>query len=200
MSPIKPPQIEDKARTREREEPAELHNPVPWPLLAFFVGVIGWGGYYYFSDLLSATGAGAEAGDRRSVVVIDPSAKVDGAAVFSGNCAACHQAGGTGVAGVFPPLAGSEWVVATKDIPIQILLHGLSGPMTVAGQPYAGAMPAFGRLTDPELAAVISHLRKSWGNAAGEVSAADIATGRKRFPDRSTPWSEAELKAEVGSP
>lgn len=190
----------DKARTREREEPAELHNPVPWPMLLLFFAIVAWGTSYYFRDLLSATGASAEAGDRRSVVIVDPNAKVDGAAVFGGNCAACHQASGGGVSGVFPPVAGSEWVVAAKEVPVQNLLHGLSGPVTVAGKPYAGAMPSFARLNDAELAAVLSYLRKSWGNAASEISAADMAVGRKRFPDRAGPWTEAELKAEAGAP
>ncbi len=187
-------------QARERQEPEELNNPVPLPLLIFFLGVIAWGAVYYFRDITSAQGAPTATGDRRSSIVVDPNAAVDGAAVFAGNCAACHQAGGQGLPGVFPPLLGSEWVVAANaQIPIQILLHGISGPLTVAGAQYAGVMPAFGQLSDAELAAVISHLRSSWGNAAAPVSAADIAKARSDL-ERSGPWSEAELREQVGAP
>jgi len=191
---------DNPAQHRERREPEELHTPIGWPLLVVFLGIIAWGAFYYFHDLLSATGATSEAGDRRSVVVVDPTAKADGAAVYAGNCAACHQATGMGLPGAFPPLAGSEWVLASKDIPIQILLHGMSGPITVKGSLYAGVMPAFAQLEDAEIAAVLTHVRKSWGNAASEITTDDIASGRKAFADKSTPWSEAELKAKVGAP
>lgn len=191
---------DNPAQHRERQEPEELHTPIGWPLLVVFLGIIAWGASYYFSDLLSATGATSEAGDRRSVVVVDPTAKADGAAVYAGNCAACHQATGTGLAGAFPPLDGSEWVLANKEIPIQILLHGISGPMTVKGNNYAGVMPAFAQLKDAELAAVLTHIRTSWENSAVEITVDDIATGRKAFAERSMPWSEAELKEQVGAP
>ncbi len=187
-------------QARERQEPEELHNPVPLPLLIFFIGIIIWGAFYYFHDISSAVGAPTATGDRRSSIVVDPNAAVDGAAVFAGNCAACHQASGQGLPGVFPPLAGSEWVLAANvEIPIQILLHGLSGPVTVAGAQYAGVMPAFGQLSDAELAAVISHLRSSWGNAASAVTVADIAKARGSL-ERAGPWSEQELHEQVGTP
>lgn len=188
------------ARDREQHEPEELHTPIGWPLLLVFLSVITWGAVYYFRDLMTATGASSQAGDRRSVVVIDPSAKADGAAVFAGNCAACHQATGQGLPGVFPPLAGSEWVLAKKEIPVQILLHGLGGPMTVKGASYAGVMPAFAQLKDAEIAAVLSHIRKTWGNVAGEITAEEIAAGRKAFPDKTTAWTESEIKEKVGAP
>lgn len=188
------------ARNREQHEPEELHTPIGWPLLLVFLGIISFGAVYYFRDLLSANGAPSDAGDRRSIVVIDPRAKADGAAVFSGNCAACHQATGLGLPGVFPPLAGSEWAMAKKDIPVQILLHGLSGTVTVKGSTFAGAMPSFAQLKDAEIAAVLSHVRKTWGNSAGEVTADDIAAGRKAFPDQTAAWSESELREKVGGP
>lgn len=191
---------DNPAQHREQHEPEELHTPIGWPLLVAFLGIIAWGATYYFRDLLSATGATSEAGDRRSVVVIDPSAKADGAAVYAGNCAACHQASGLGLAGAFPPLAGSEWVLAKKEIPVQILLHGLAGPVTVKGASYSGVMPAFAQLKDAELAAVLTHIRTTWGNAAAEVTAADVSSGRTAFTDRSTPWTESALKERVGAP
>lgn len=197
---MSPEARDNPAQHRERQEPEELHTPIGWPLLAVFVAIIAWGATYYFRDLLSATGVSSEAGDRRSVVVIDPMAKADGAAVYAGNCTACHQATGAGLPGAFPPLAGSEWVIANKEIPIQILLHGMSGPMTVNGGHYAGVMPAFAQLKDAELAAVLTHIRATWGNAATQITVDDITSGRKAFADKPGPWTELEIKQKVGAP
>ena len=193
-------EYDNPAHRREQHEPKELHRQLSWPLRLVFLALIAWGATYYFSDLLSATGASTAAGDRRSEIVVDSTAKADGAAVFAGNCVACHQATGLGLPGAFPPLAGSEWVLAKQEIPVQILLHGLSGPITVKGETYNGVMPAFAQLKDAEIAAVLTHIRTSWGNAAGEITSDDIAAGRKAFADRSTPWSEAELREKVGAP
>ncbi len=190
--------VETAAHAREQHEPEELHTPIGWPMLVVFMIIIGSGAFYYFHDLLSATGAPSDAGDRRSTVVIDPVAKADGAAVFAGNCAACHQASGQGLPGVFPPLAGSEWVTGSANTVMQIVLHGLSGPLTVRSQTYQGTMPAFSQLTDAELAAVISHVRGSWGNAAGPVAPAEVTAAREL--ERGTPWTAADLQAAGLSP
>ena len=189
---------DSQARKRERQEPEELHNPVPKPLAMLAVGLVAWGVWYYFQNV----GFPADAGDRRSVIIIDPAASIDGAVVYAGNCVACHQPAGTGLAGVFPPLAGSEWPqAAKKDIPIQILLHGINGSITVKGATYAGVMPAFAQLKDAEIAAVLSHVRKSWGNTANPVSAEEVAAQRKRFPDRTDAWQGGkEIADTVGTP
>jgi len=64
-----------------------------------------------------------------------------------GACAVCHGARGEGLAGVFPPLAGSEWVNGSEERLIRIMLHGLQGPITVSGKAYNGAaMPGFGQV------------------------------------------------------
>ena len=67
---------------------------------------------------------------------VDPivASKGRGQKLFIANCAQCHQASGLGVAGQFPPLVGSEWVIgpAPKRLP-QILLHGIQGVIHVKG-------------------------------------------------------------------
>ena len=88
------------------------------------------------------------------------SAKLDGAAIFSAQCSACHQANGQGIPGAFPPLAASEWMLADAAIPVAIVHDGLQGEIEVAGNQYQGAMPRFGgQLSDAELAAVLSYAR-----------------------------------------
>ena len=99
--------------------------------------------------------------------------------VVSVNCAACHQATGRGLAGVFPPLANDP-VVQTPDPTdhISIVLNGKRGSM-IGGVPYASPMPAFkDLLNDIDIAAIINHERTSWGNAAPTVSASEVAKVR----------------------
>jgi len=114
--------------------------------------------------------------------------------VFAQNCAACHGRGGRGVPGAFPPLAGSEWVTAKADTPIRIVLHGLEGRIQVAGRSFNGVMPAFGaRLTDQELAAVLSYIRSAWGNGAAAVPPRSIAQVRRSDAGRIQAMSPDEL-------
>ncbi len=89
-------------------------------------------------------------------------AAADGAGIFDTSCAFCHQSGGVGVPGQFPRLAGRVGAIAAKPdgkkfLP-QILLHGLSGRITVDGEPILGIMPAFDTLSDDDIAALLSYL------------------------------------------
>lgn len=117
-------------------------------------------------------------------------------ALFQRQCAPCHGANGEGAGASVPPLAGSEWVTGDPRTPIRILLHGLEGPMTVRGVAYDGAKLPYGTgepMTDAELAALVSYVRGSWGNAAAPVTAADVA--RERAAGRGEPWTAAALRA-----
>jgi mono/diheme cytochrome c family protein len=120
-----------------------------------------------------------------------------GEQVFAKNCQLCHQATGLGSpAQQFPPLAGSEWVVAEgPNRMIRIVLHGLSGPVQVAGQQFGGAtMATFQTLSDDEIAAVLTHERSSWGNKAAPVTPQQVKKVRDATKDRSLPWAAEELQ------
>src|SRR5690606_41139082 len=60
-----------------------------------------------------------------------------GQQMYEQNCATCHQADGAGVGTTYPPLAGSDYI-QDKATHIDIVLNGLSGPITVKGQAYNG--------------------------------------------------------------
>jgi mono/diheme cytochrome c family protein len=184
------------AQLRETADPTERSQPIPLLVAGVTLAmVLAGAGYILFSEPFGMPGLG----DRRTLADLRPAAgsgaAVDGKQVFAANCVACHQAGGTGVPGVFPPLAGSEWVQGDPRVLANILLHGVEGELTVKGTPYKGSMPAFARLGDGELAAVASYVRASWGNQAGAVPADLFAVERKQNP-RSRPFSGgAELGA-----
>jgi mono/diheme cytochrome c family protein len=125
-------------------------------------------------------------------------AAVDGAQIFAAKCVACHQASGLGLPGAFPPLAGSEWVLGSDKILVQIPLHGITGSVQVKGATYNGAMPVFNTLSDAEIAAVLSYVRSTWGNSAAAVSPATVAAGRKATESRSTPFASGEEVKQAG--
>jgi nitrite reductase (NO-forming) len=101
-----------------------------------------------------------------------------GAAVYARTCGACHQAQGQGLAPAFPPLAGSDFLMADKDRSIGIVLGGLSGRVDVNGKTYEGAMPTQAHLSDEDIAQVLTYVRSSWGNHGGEVTAREVAARR----------------------
>jgi mono/diheme cytochrome c family protein len=188
-----------RPQRREHPEPHESRHPIPVLVIALVAAMLGWAVGYLMA---AQPGTDPALGDlrRASEFVADDATTpvaVDGSALYAAHCAACHQATGAGLPQVFPPLAGSEWVRGDEAVLLQILLHGVVGPIEVAGQTYQGAMPAFGdKLVDAELAAIATHLRGAWGNAAPAVKTEAVQRERAATATRSAPWSGgAELKA-----
>jgi nitrite reductase (NO-forming)/hydroxylamine reductase len=101
-----------------------------------------------------------------------------GEAVYLANCAACHQPNGKGLAGAFPPLAGSDLLQGDRKRVMGAALFGMSGPVTVNGVEYNGVMPSMGHLPDEDLAAVLSYVFGAWGNNQSAVSVAEVAALR----------------------
>ncbi|CAN5202821.1 hypothetical protein BH09GEM1_BH09GEM1_46810 [soil metagenome] len=126
--------------------------------------------------------------------VAGPAMPVDGAKLFATTCAACHQVSGEGLEDKYPPLNGSEWVTGDEAKLIRIVMHGLSGPVDVAGQTFDGAMPAWGGvLKDAEIAAVTSYVRNAWGNKAAPITSTAVTAVRKATTARKTPWTASEI-------
>lgn len=99
----------------------------------------------------------------------------DGASVYSTNCASCHAANGQGLPGTFPALAGNPIVTGDPKAVIGIIANGLHGQIKVNGQVFNGVMPAWhGKLTDAQIAAVLTYIRSSWGNKASPITEAQV--------------------------
>jgi len=122
-----------------------------------------------------------------------------GKPVYMANCATCHQANGGGVPGAFPPLAHSEWVNGSEERVVRIVLHGLQGPIKVAGNDYNNVMaPLGGVLKDEQIANVLSYIRQEWGNSAPEVDPATVVRIRAETASHSGYWT-AEQLLQVGN-
>ena len=101
--------------------------------------------------------------------------------LFTATCAACHQATGEGLPGVFPPLKGNLAVNdADPSHHIHVILHGLQGA-NVGGNVYSSPMPPFGAtLSDADVANIINYERSSWGNHGAPVTAAQVSAERAK--------------------
>lgn len=185
--------------SRENPDPREGGRPVPLALWILAAALVVWGGLYIARSNLAEA---AEYGDQRTLADLQQKPKTvgggagaaDGASVFASRCVPCHQAGGTGLSGVFPPLAGSNWVNGRDTTVVQILLHGIQGTLTVNGVAYNGVMPTWGTLSDAEIAAVVTYVRGQWGNKGGPVDVTMVSTQRAATAARSGPWNgDADL-------
>ena len=120
---------------------------------------------------------------------------MDGKAQYEMVCGACHNPDGKGAGeGAFPPLAGSEWVKGDPERMVQVILHGLEGPVTVLGETYDLAMPPQGAaLTDEQIAAIATYVRGAWGNKEGAININLVKEARARTAKRTAMWKEKEL-------
>lgn len=180
----------DRARARENPDPHEGSAPVPFAVLALVVAVLAFGVTYIVTTQRDDD---PTLGDRRTMATLAGKVKgasANGAELYAANCVACHQASGAGLAGAFPPLAGSEWVLGQDKVLANILLHGITGKLTVKGAGYNGAMPSFkDKFDDNEIAAVLSYVRSSFGNTAAKVSPELVKAEREASKARTTPWN-----------
>ncbi len=190
-----------RQRDRENADPDESVRPLPWFLVMLLGAMAMWGGFYIY---ITPSGEDSSYGDQRTIETLRPpvpvaggggAALVDGKLIYGGKCAACHQATGMGVAGVFPPLAASEWVTGDEKVLTHILLHGIEGEIEVKGVVYKGAMPAWQMMSDAELAGVMTYIRGEWGNKAAPITAETVKTEREATKARTSPYNGgAELK------
>ena len=119
----------------------------------------------------------------------------DGEAIYMSRCMSCHQTDGAGIAGVFPPLNGTDWVVGDKGRLIRIVLDGMMGETEVQGVVYSGAMPPWKSfLSDEEVAAVLTYVRNAWENDASAVTPQEVGLVREATKDRASSWTAEELK------
>jgi mono/diheme cytochrome c family protein len=105
----------------------------------------------------------------------DTTGSAAGAKLYEQHCAGCHGINGDGVPKAYPALAGNRAVTMPQTANlVQIVLHGGYAPAT-QGNPRPFGMPPFVLvLTDAEIAAVLTHLRQSWGNKAGSVTTLEV--------------------------
>lgn len=111
-----------------------------------------------------------------------------------GNCVGCHQASGSGMPPVYPPLRNSPYVTGDPSRLLRILLHGLEGEIEIDGITYRGVMPAAPIQSDADLALLATWLRSQWGHASTPIDAGFVAKVRADAV-RSGPWTAKMLES-----
>ncbi len=102
----------------------------------------------------------------------------EGQKVYVKYCLSCHQANGSGVSRLNPPLQGTEYVLGDKDRLLGILINGSNVGLDIDGETYTNAMPAFKHLSDEEVSQIASYIRNSFGNSAAPVSIEEVTDFR----------------------
>lgn len=117
-----------------------------------------------------------------------------GKAVYMKSCVACHMPTGQGLAPVFPPLDGSEWLQLDPKVLAKIVLRGLQGPIKVKGQDFNGVMaPLADTLKDAEIADVLNYVRATYGKGGPLADEALVKAAREATKDQKQPFTAAEL-------
>jgi cytochrome c553 len=132
---------------------------------------------------------------------IAPAAHADPKTNFVSRCGMCHQAGGEGLAGQFPRLAGRAAFIAQspegRRYMARVVLGGMAGPIEVEGARIAGVMPGMAGVSDADIAEALNHaitLGKP-AKPAKPFKPADIAAVRGE--GRATMADNRELRAKL---
>jgi mono/diheme cytochrome c family protein len=115
-----------------------------------------------------------------------------GQEVYRNVCQACHQADGRGQDKLAANLIGSALALAPPEVTARIVLNGKEGPI--------GLMPPVGQVfTDDQIAAVLTYIRREWGQNGTPVLPATVRAVRAQVAGRSRPWTNDELLALIPS-
>lgn len=123
---------------------------------------------YLVSTTTHAAGASA-------VAPTSVQAKGRGAELYEKHCEECHGQQGEGIAGAYPALAGNPAVNRPQfnNLALKVLRGGFAPSTASNPRPY-GMPPYMLTFSEAEVAAVLTHLRSSWGNTGAAVSEFDI--------------------------
>ncbi len=100
--------------------------------------------------------------------------KVKGMELYKTYCVACHQANGEGLASLYPPLKGSDYLMADLARAACIIKNGQTEEIVVNGETYSQMMPGLGNLTPLEIAEIITYITNEWGNEKGLTGVKEV--------------------------
>ncbi|MGH8018841.1 MAG: DUF7133 domain-containing protein [Opitutaceae bacterium] len=111
----------------------------------------------------------------------------NGKTAYNLTCAPCHQESGTGLARLAPPLVGSRWLQESDDVLVRILLHGKESP----GRGLV--MPPWRQFDDQQIAAILTYVRREFGQQDAAVTARKVGDVRAETVARRKAWTDLEL-------
>lgn len=99
---------------------------------------------------------------------------IQGKILYEQHCANCHQKDGSGLGRLIPPIKNSDYFLEDKGRIARIIKYGQTGAITVNGIEYNEAMPANPKLTDLEIAQLMTYLYNIWGAEEGVIDASQV--------------------------
>ncbi|MCE7992221.1 MAG: cytochrome c [Roseivirga sp.] len=103
----------------------------------------------------------------------------NGRTLYQSLCISCHMDSGEGLGKLIPPLKASDYLLGNVPAVSRVIKYGLKGPVTVNETEYNQPMPGNPRLTNLEIAEILTYISNSWGNEHGPVSIAQVAESLK---------------------
>ncbi len=103
-----------------------------------------------------------------------------GEQIYKNNCMVCHMENGLGLAGTFPPLAKSDYLLADKNRAILQTLVGSKEPITINGIEYPGSVMTIVELNEQQTVDVVNYILNSWGNEGGTVTLEDVKAAKAK--------------------
>lgn len=192
---IKASQVENLGQIKLSGKPALLSRkdlPLDEVRKSMLNRVFSWPGYKP-SEILATQNTLDEAGRKLFA---------EGRQKYLATCSGCHGNNGKGASRMGPPLAGSEWVLGDEVRLSLIMLHGIEGPIEVAGKKYDApeilpVMPSHSTMDDRSIAAILTYIRNEWGNQSPAVTSRTVGSTRLLNQGRVYPWSASELNAHM---
>ena len=110
----------------------------------------------------------------------------EGYQLYTTHCANCHQADGLGLVDLYPPLSESTYLSRRNEM-ICVVKNGLSGEIKVGGKTYNRPMPANPKLTDIEIAEIVTYVTNTWGEKTVYMHTDSVTAALTRCEDKKTP-------------
>ena len=139
--------------------------------------------YVYFLSLVLVLSSAFVSRSATNTVQSAIKASIDrGKTIYLQRCMACHQADGSGVPRLNPPLDGASTVKGNDKLKfVRIIIKGMTERVEIDGEYYDNNMSANPDLTDTQIADVLNYIRNSWSNKASLVTAAEVKAARTKI-------------------
>jgi len=112
-----------------------------------------------------------------SLISCDYQPYKQGRNLYNFYCATCHMDDGSGLKGLYPPLAGADYLAKNQSNLACIIRYGLSDTISVNQKIYNQAMPGVTDLNEVQITNVINYINHAWGNSLQHVKVDDIKKG-----------------------
>lgn len=183
----------------ENFEPYEPHRKIPWPLVAFAIGLGLWGAATLLDTHEDIAVEQVERTLSSSLTtgrIAEPSS-----ALFAARCATCHQPDGMGVRSAIPPLVDSPFVAQGPQLVAAIILRGIDGPIRVNDHLFNGHMPSFASaLTDSEIGELATYVSGDFGKSKVKMSGSAVSKLRAEIGDSGGFKGGAEIASSTDFP